>query len=69
MIPYMHRASESMMNICKKHGIHTHFKHEGKIKKMPVEAKNKDTITQKNDIIYNFKCKKIECGHENIEST
>ena len=43
-----------------------HFKGGKTIKDLLVAPKDKDPITKKSDIIYRFKCDRVECDEEYI---
>ena len=52
VIPYMWGLGESIKNIWKRYGIHSHFKENRAIKSILVKAKDKDPLERKNGAIY-----------------
>ena len=66
VLPYVKGLSESMKNVCNKHGIQVHYKGGNTIKSLLMAPKDKDHITKKSGIIYRFKCNRVECGDEYI---
>ena len=66
-VPYNEGLSESMKNICKRYGIHVHFK-SGKTLKDELVAP-KDHIRKNSGIIYRFECDRWECDEEYIGET
>ena len=47
-------------------GIQVYFKGDKTIKDLLMAPKEKDPITRKSDVIYRFKCDKVECNEEYI---
>ena len=56
-------------NICKRYGIQVQFKSGKTLKDELVAPKDKDHMTNKNGIIYRFKCDRLECDEEYIGET
>ena len=63
---YVRGLSESMMNICNKHGVQVHYIGCNTIKGLLMSPKDKDHITMKSGIIYRFKCHRVDCDDEYI---
>ena len=55
VLPYIRGLSESIKNVCNKHGVQVHYKGGNTIKSLLVAPKEKDHITKKSGIIYRFK--------------
>ena len=66
ILPYVRGLSESMKNICNKHGVQVHYKGGNTIKGLLMAPKDKDHITKKSGIIYRFKCHGVDCDDEYI---
>ena len=66
VVPYSQGISESFKNICKKYGIQVYFKGGKTIKNLLVSPKDKDNIRKKSNVIYWFKCDRIDCEEECI---
>ena len=66
VVPYTEGLSESIKNVCKKHGIQLYFKWARTTKDLHVAPKDKDHITKKSGIIYRYKCDRVECNEEYI---
>ena len=66
VIPYTQGICESIKNICGKHGVAVHFKGGQPLKNILVSPKDKDTMTNKNSVIYSYHCGKIDCEEEYI---
>ena len=64
VVPHDKGLSESLNNICRKHGVQVHFKGGNTIKSLLMAPKDKDPITKKNGIIYRYKCDRMECDDE-----
>ena len=60
-VPYNKGLRESFKNICKRYGIHIHFKSGKTLKDELVAPKDKDYIRKNSGIIYRFKCDRLEC--------
>ena len=61
VVPCAKGLSESLKNVCRKHGVQVHFKGGNTIKILLVAPKDKDPITKKSGIIYRYKCDRVEC--------
>ena len=57
---------ESFKNICRKYGIQVYFKGGRTFKNLLVSPKDKDNIKKKSNVIYWFRCDKIDCEEEYI---
>ena len=66
VLPYVKGLSESMKNVCNKHGVQVHYKGGNTIKSLLKASKDKDHITKKCGIIHRFKCNRVECDDEYI---
>ena len=66
VLPYVKGLSESMKNVCNKHGIQVYYKGGNTIKSLLMAPKDKDHITKKSGIIYSFKCNRVDCDDEYI---
>ena len=66
VLPYIRGLSESIKNVCNKHGVQVHYKGGNTIKSLLVAPKEKDHITKKSGIIYRFKCNRVDCDDEYI---
>ena len=66
VIPYSKGIGESFKNICKKYGIHVYFMGGKTIKNLLVSPRDKDNIKKKSNVIYWFRCDKIDCKEEYI---
>ena len=66
ILPYVRGLSESMKNICSKHGVQVHNRGGNTIKGLLMAPKDKDHITMKSGIIYRFKCQRLDCDDEYI---
>ena len=66
VIPYSKGIGESFKNICKKYGIQVYLKGGKTIKNLLVSPKDKDNIKKKSNVIYWFRCDKIDCKEEYI---
>ena len=66
ILPYVRGLSESMKNICSKHGVQVHYRGGNTIKGLLMAPKDKDHITKKGGIIYRFKCQRMDCDDEYI---
>ena len=56
VLPYVKGLSESIKNICNKHGVQVYYKGGNTIKGLLMVPKDRDHITKKGGIIYRFKC-------------
>ena len=66
VVPYSKGIGESFKNICKKYGIQVYFKGGKTIKNLLVSPKDKDNTKKKSNVIYWFRCDKIDCKEEYI---
>ena len=66
VLPYVRGLSESIKNVCNKHGVQVHYKGRNTIKSLLIAPKDKDHITKKGAIIYRFKCNRVDCDNEYI---
>ena len=66
VVPYSQGISASFKNICKKNGIQVYFKGGKTIKNLLVSPKDKDNIKNKSNVIYWFRCDKIDYKEEYI---
>ena len=66
VLPYVKGLSESMKNICNKHGLQVYYKGGNTIKGLLMVPKGKDHIIKKSGIIYRFKCNRVDCDDEYI---
>ena len=66
VVPYSKGIAESFKNICRKYGIQVYFKGGKTIKNLLVSPKDKDNIKKKSNVIYWFRCNKIDCEEEYI---
>ena len=64
VVPYAKGLSESLNNVCRKHGVQVHFKGGNTIKRLLMTPRDKDPLTKKNVIIYRYKCDGVECDDE-----
>ena len=69
IVPYNKGLSESFKNIGRKFGMQVHFKSRRTLKEELVASKDEDHITKKSDVIYRFKCDRLECDEEYIGET
>ena len=66
MVPYIEGLSESFNNICSKYGIQMHFKGGKTIRDLLSILKDKDTLFQKSEMIYRYKCGRVDCEEKYI---
>ena len=66
MVTYIKGLSESLMNVCRKHGVQVYCKGGNTIKSLLMTPRDKDPITKKSHIIYRYKCDGVECDDEYI---
>ena len=66
VVPYVNGLSESLKNVCRKHGVQVYGKGSNNIKILLMALKYKDPITKKIGIIYRYKCNRVECDDEYI---
>ena len=65
-VPYTKGLSESLKNVCTKHGIQVYFRVGSTIRSLLVASKVKDPIIKKSGIIYRYKCDRVECDEDYI---
>ena len=68
-VTYHEGLSETFKNLCRRYGTEVHFKSGKTIKDELVAPKDKDQITNKNGVIYRYKCDMLECDEEYIGET
>ena len=66
VVPYVKGLSESIKNVCRKHGVQVHCKGGNTINSLLMTFKDKDPITKKSGIIYRYKCNRVDCDDEYI---
>ena len=66
LLPYVMGLSESMKNISNKHSVQVHYKGGNTIKGLLMTPQDKDQITMTSDIIYRFKCQRVDSDDEYI---
>ena len=66
VVPYVQGICESIKNICGKHGVAVHFKGGQTFKIILVSPKDKDSMANKNSVIYSYSCGEIDCDEEYI---
>ena len=66
ILPYVRGLSESMKNICNKHGVQMHYRGGNTIKGLLMAPKDRDHITMKSGIICRFKCHRVDCDDEYV---
>ena len=66
VLPYVKGLSESMKNICNKHGVQVYYKGGNTIKGLLMAPKDKNYLIKKSGIIYRFKCNRVDCDDEYI---
>ena len=64
VIPYTQGLRESFKNICRKYGIHTHFKGKMTLRQLYVIPKDQETNEKKGGVIYSYQCGEIACNEE-----
>ena len=57
---YIKGLSKSVMNICGKVGIPVQFRGGNTIKSILVAPKDRDNIIQKSEVIYSYKCNRLD---------
>ena len=67
-VPYHQGMSESFKRTCKKYGIEVHLKGGPIIKNPLMTPKDKDPILKRIWVIYRFKCNRMECNENILES-
>ena len=66
VVPYIQGMGDSCKNICRKHGVNMYFKGDNNIKDLLVHPKDRDTILQKSEVIYRFRCGRVNCEEDYI---
>ena len=66
VVPYYKVVSESLKRACSKHGVQVYFKGGITIKNLLVTPKDKDPILKKSEVIYRYKCDRVESDEEYI---
>ena len=66
VIPYVQGICESIKNICGKHGVAAHFKGGQTLKNILVPPKDKDSMANKNSVIYSYSCGSIDYDEEYV---
>ena len=66
ILPCVRGLSESMKNICNKHGVQLHYRGGNTIEGLLMAPQVKDHITMKSGIIYRFKWDRVDCDDEYI---
>ena len=66
VVQYVQGLSESCKNICRKHGVEMHFKGNYTINDLLMHPKDKDNILQKSEVVYRFRCARVDCDEEYI---
>ena len=66
VVPYIQGMGESCKNICRRHGVEMFFKGGRTTKDLLVHPKDRDTILQKSEVIYSFRCGRVDCEEEYI---
>ena len=64
--PHIQGIRESFKSICGKYGVTVHFKGVQTLKNIWVSAKDKETMTRKNGVLYWYRCDKIDIDEEYI---
>ena len=59
--PFTWCLSQSVKNICVKVGIQAHFRRDDAIKNLLVSPKERETFTQRSEVIYRYKCDMLMC--------
>ena len=66
VVPYHKGLSESLKKICGKHGVQVYFKGGHTIKSLLMVPKDQDPILKKSEVIYRYKCGRVDCDEEFI---
>ena len=66
VIPYYRGLSESLKKICSRHGVQVYFKGGNTIKNLLMAPKDKDPIMKKSEVIYRYRCNRVDCDEEYI---
>ena len=62
------RAKWESKNVCSKHRVQVFFREGSTTRNLLVAPRNKDPITKKSGVIYRYKCDRVECDEEYLES-
>ena len=65
-MPYTQGICESLKNLCGNYGVSVHFKGGQTLTNILVSPKDKDSMTEKNSVIYSYRCGRIDCDEEYI---
>ena len=68
IVPYYQGLSESVKTTCNKHGVQVYFRGGVTIKNLLMTPKDQDPMMKKCGVIYRYKCDRVECDEEYIES-
>ena len=66
VVPYPRGLSESFKKVCNRLEIQVNFRGNNTIHNLLVAQEDKDTITQKSGVIYQFECTQAGCEQEYI---
>ena len=66
VVPYYRGLSKSLKKVCSRHGVQVYFKRANTIKSLLVALKDKDPIMKKSEVIYRYKCNRVDCDEEYI---
>ena len=66
VIPYVQGICESLKIICGKHDVDVHFKGGQTLKNILVSPKDKDSMANKNSVIYSYSYGRIDCDEDYI---
>ena len=69
VISYVQGICESIKKICGKHGVAVHFKEGQILKNILVSPKDKDSMANKNSVIYSYIYGRIDCDEEYIRES
>ena len=65
-VPYYKGLSESVKKKCSNYGVQVYFKGGTTITNLLVAPKDKDPMMKKSEVIYSYKCSRVECDEEYI---
>ena len=66
VVPYMKGLGETCRNICRRYGVEVYFRGGSTIRDLPVHPKDKDTIHKKSEVIYKYRCGRVDGEEEYI---
>ena len=69
VVPYTKGLSESVKKVCNRHGVQVYFGGGKAIRSFLVAPKDKDPILKKSEVIYRYRCDRVECDKEYIEES